>query len=77
MERKNVWLKYDEAEKKAVYDFGEEYRIFLSECKTERECVTRMRAQAEEKGYEDLEKILAEGRTLKPGIKYTPAVWGK
>ena len=77
MERKNVWLKYDEAEKKAVYDFGEEYRIFLSECKTERECVTRMRAQAEEKGYEDLEKILAEGRTLKPGDKVYACCMGK
>ena len=38
MERKNAWEKYPEGKKRdEVFDFAEEYRKFLSDCKTERE----------------------------------------
>ena len=41
MERMNAWEKYPEGKKRnEVFDFAEEYRKFLSDCKTERECVT-------------------------------------
>ena len=44
MERKNAWEKYPEGEKReAVYRFAEDYRRFISDCKTERECVTGRR----------------------------------
>ena len=39
MERLNAWNKYDEDMKKKVFDFADEYRRFISLCKTERECV--------------------------------------
>lgn len=30
MERVNAWNKYDEAAKKQVFDFAEDYRSFIS-----------------------------------------------
>ena len=49
MNEKTVWESYTEEEKKKVYDFCEEYRIFLSKCKTERECVKEILKEAEAK----------------------------
>ena len=38
MDKKNAWEKYPEGkERKKVFDFAEEYRQFISSCKTERE----------------------------------------
>ncbi len=37
MERKNAWKKYSEEKRKAVFAFGEDYKKFISDCKTERE----------------------------------------
>ena len=39
MERANAWNKYDSKKKAEVFDFAEQYRQFISKCKTERECV--------------------------------------
>ena len=39
MERESAWKKCDEARIKDVFDFCEGYRKYISECKTERECV--------------------------------------
>ena len=41
MERKNAWKKYSDEDKKNVFTFADEYRTFISECKTERECVKK------------------------------------
>ena len=39
MEKKNAWEKYPEGTKRQdVFTFAEEYRKFISSCKTEREC---------------------------------------
>jgi len=47
MDEKNAWSKYPEGRKrKPVMDFAEEYRQFLSQCKTERECVERVLSDA-------------------------------
>lgn len=69
MERKNAWKKYPKGKREAVFAFAEEYKKFISDCKTERECVTELIAQAEKAGFEDLEKIVAGGRALKAGDK--------
>lgn len=70
MERKNAWTKYqDESEKKQVFDFAEEYRQFLSESKTERECCSYFEGKAKENGFCNLDEIIAEGKTLKAGDK--------
>ena len=54
MERPNAWQKYNEEDKRKVFDFAEDYRKFISDCKTERECVKRAVELAKENGYEDL-----------------------
>ena len=69
MERKNAWKKYPGDKRKEVFAFGEEYKKFISGCKTERECVTELVARAEAAGFEDLEKVVASGRNIKTGDK--------
>lgn len=69
MERKNAWKKYPEGKREEVFAFGEEYKKFISDCKTERECVSDLVARAEAAGFEDLEKVIAAGRTVKTGDK--------
>ena len=59
MERKNAWLSYDKKQKKELYTLGEDYRVFLSKGKTERECVDLSVAEAEKAGYISLEKAIA------------------
>lgn len=70
MERTNAWKKYqDEDKRKAVYDFAEGYRIFLSENKTERECAAFFVEEAKRAGFENLDEVIAAGKTLKAGDK--------
>ncbi len=78
MERKNAWSKYtSNKDVKKVFAFGEDYRKFLSTCKTERECVSFFIEKAEEAGYVDLEKAIADGKKLKAGDKVYAANKGK
>jgi len=69
MERENAWKKYDEAGKKLVFDFAEEYRGFISDCKTERECVIKAVELAKAAGYKDLAEVIAKGEKLCAGDK--------
>ena len=69
MERKNAWKKYPKGKREDIFAFGEEYKKFISDCKTERECVQELVARAEEAGFEDLEKVIAEGRAVQAGDK--------
>ena len=78
MERKNAWEKYPEGEKRElVYRFAEDYRRFLSECKTERECVTVLEAEAKKAGFVKLEEIIETGAALKAGDKVYANNMGK
>ncbi len=78
MERKNAWSKYtSEKDKKKVFKFAEEYRQFLSECKTERECVDFFIDAAEKAGYKNLEDVIKSGKALKAGDKVYAANKGK
>ena len=67
MENKNAWLKYDDV--KDVFDFTENYRHYISICKTERECVDEAISLAKEKGYEDLKDVIASKKKLSAGDK--------
>ena len=53
-EEKAVWNSYSEAEKEALASLNENYKDFLSSCKTERESTEEIIRQAREKGYRDL-----------------------
>lgn len=78
MERKNAWEKYPEGKKREeVYQFAEDYRKFISDCKTERECVTMLAAEAEKAGFKNLEHIIEKGTKLKAGDKVYANNMGK
>lgn len=78
MERKNAWEKYPEGEKRElVYRFAEDYRRFLSECKTERECVTVLEEEAKKAGFVKLEEMIEAGTALKAGDKVYANNMGK
>ncbi len=69
MDRKNVWELYDAKMQKACSAFSEEYKAFLDQCKTERECVDYFVNEAQKAGYTELDEAIAAGRKLQPGDK--------
>lgn len=69
MKTKNAWDKYSDSQRKKIFTFAEGYRKFISDCKTERECVTEAIRLAEAEGYKNLEDIIAGNKKLKPGDK--------
>jgi aspartyl aminopeptidase len=70
MEREVAWKKYPEGEKRqVVMDFAEGYRQFLSDHKTERECVNYFEAEAKKAGFRDLDDIIKNNDSLKAGDK--------
>ena len=77
MERKNAWEKYPEGKREEVFAFAEEYKKFISDCKTERECVKELEAQAKSAGFESLKDVIASGKTLKTGDKIYAENMGK
>lgn len=77
MERKNAWKKYSGEQREAVFAFGEEYKKFISDCKTERECVGELIRKARDAGFEDLKEAVSSGRNLKPGDKLYADNMGK
>lgn len=69
MENQSAWLSYDEETLKRVHEYCENYKRYISDCKTERECVTKAVKMAEEKGYRNLDSVVEENQSLKPGDK--------
>ena len=66
---KNAWEKYDDAAMQACFSFNEEYKKFISSCKSERECVSESVRLAEAKGYRDLEEVIKTNGKLSAGDK--------
>jgi aspartyl aminopeptidase len=78
MEKKNAWAKYPEGKKRdEVFAFAEDYRQFISKCKTERECTAELYAQAVAAGFEDFDEAVASGKKLKAGAKIVANNMGK
>ena len=69
MNRENAWTTYEEADIKALEGLCKEYKDFLSNGKTERECITQIVKEAEEAGYVSLEEKVKNGEALKAGDK--------
>lgn len=69
MEKKNVWTTYGKTQISELEELNSNYIDFLSECKTERECVTETVKQAVEKGYKPIEEFINKGEALKSGDK--------
>ena len=69
MERKIAWNEYGAEELAKVDALNDEYRQFLDEGKTERECVKVAVKMAKEAGYRDLSEVIANKESLKAGDK--------
>ncbi len=74
MTRKNVWETYDKKALKKLEKLNAEYREFLDNGKTERECIDTIVNMIEKEGYQELESVMKSGKTLKQGDKVY-SVW--
>ncbi|MBR5248689.1 MAG: aminopeptidase [Lachnospiraceae bacterium] len=74
MERKNTWELYDEAALAELETLNANYREFLDNGKTERECIDTIVNTIEAAGYRELEEVITEGKRLKKGDKVY-SVW--
>ena len=77
MERETAWKKYSAEQKQELEGLCRDYREFISDCKTERECVARCIELAKAKGYRDLEELAAKNMPLSPGDKVYASCMGK
>lgn len=64
-----AWNKYTEEDLKELFSLSERYKEFMSNCKTERECVLELMTKAEKAGYRNVEDVIKEKGTLKAGDK--------
>lgn len=69
MERRNAWKDYTKKELKEIEKLCEDYRHFLDDGKTERECVSQSVRIAEQAGYRNLADVIEEGGKLTAGDK--------
>lgn len=68
-EYKYAWDKYNDDEIEKLFDFCNDYKEFISQCKTERECVRELVKQAEGAGYKNLKQYIMKNKQLKAGDK--------
>lgn len=74
MLKKSAWEKYDGKQLKKLEKLCREYREFLDEAKTERECVDAVVNMVEKEGYRELESVIRAGESLRKGDKVY-SVW--
>ena len=77
MERQSAWKKYTAEQLEELEGLSGRYRSFISENKTERECVKSSVALAEAAGYKNLDDAIAAGKKLKAGSKVYVNTRGK
>lgn len=83
MENESAWRAYDDKEIECLEKLTTEYKKFISECKTERECASKAIAEAESCGYKPLESVVSKSVSgdgsvsLMPGDKIWASHMGK
>ena len=77
MEHPNAWATYTDEQLAELGSFADDYIAFISENKTERECVATAIELARAKGYRSLEECLESGEQLKPGDGIYASMRGK
>lgn len=77
MERENAWKSYTDKDLEKLEKLSGEYIDFISDNKTERECVSASIAMAEKAGYKPLAEAIKKGRKLKAGDKVYAQTHGK
>ncbi|MCR5705846.1 MAG: aminopeptidase [Acholeplasmatales bacterium] len=71
MYNENIWVKSDQT--KEIFAFGEDYKEFISNCKTERLCTKEAVKELEAKGFKEISSV----KTLKAGDKVYKVNKGK
>lgn len=69
MERKNTWELYDSTQLAELEKINAEYRNFLDNGKTERECIDVIVNTIEAAGYKELDTLIKNGASVKAGDK--------
>lgn len=77
VENKNIWLTYDETKLEKLESLNQNYIDYISECKTERECVKKAIELAKNAGYIDLKEAISGNKKLKSFDKIYADVYGK
>lgn len=67
--KENIWKSYNEEEVENLNILCDKYKEFISECKIERECVSKTIQLAESKGFRNLDDVINKGEKLSPGDK--------
>jgi aspartyl aminopeptidase len=74
---KNCWDAASGEELQEIESFSKNYRRFLDRGKTERECVAQAMELLRERGFQDMDILLKENGSLKPGAKVYQNIKGK
>lgn len=77
MKRESAWKKYTDQELITLEKLAEDYKVFISNNKTERECCKTAVELAEKHGYVSLQKLIGEGKKLTAGSKVWAASQNK
>lgn len=75
--KENVWNTYSEQDLEMMDALIKDYKYFLDNGKTERECVREVIATARQWGYQPLEELLAKNYVLHTGDKVYAQTKGK
>lgn len=67
MEKKNLWAVYDESQLNELEKLNVNYKSYLDNGKTERECIAVAVKMAEEAGYKNLKDVITKDESLKAG----------
>ena len=73
----NAWNTYTKKDLTALEKISKDYRDFLDNGKTERECTELLVEMAEKSGYLNLEDVIKKGQKLGPGSKVYAVNMGK
>ena len=71
---RNAWLEMSQQERKETLDMAEDYKIFISRAKTERETAAAIEEYIRSRGFRNFRE---KGTTLKPGDKVYEVFRGK
>ena len=74
--RENVWNKYSKEELTELEKLCDDYRDFLDNGKTERECVNITIDMAKKAGYSDINDLIKTGKKVEAGDKVYASVMG-
>ena len=73
----NIWKEYNEEKLNAMEGFCNDYKKFISDCKTERECIDYTIKLAEQNGFINLDDALEQNKKLSAGDKVYSVNMGK